>query len=261
MASVICGIFYRIKQQAQVYLLPYLYYVSYRKISGNCLAVGMGPLHQIMIIDDHTMFRDGIRALLESQENLQIVGEASDGLDGLQQATKIQPDLIISDLSMPNLNGTEAITAIKKRVPEVKILVLTVHKVEEYIHAALKAGADGYILKDDSQDDLITAIHQVLAGKTYLSPSICKNVIDGYLNPVSDNSSMLRNSRDSLTTRELQILKLIAEGNKNKQIAAKLSISAKTVEKHRSNLMKKLDLHDISSITAYAIKNGLVLTA
>jgi len=214
-----------------------------------------------MIIDDHAMFRAGIRALLETQDNLNIVGEASDGLDGLHQATRMRPHLIITDLSMPNLNGTEAIAAIKKRIPNAKILVLTVHKVEEYIHAALKAGADGYILKDDSQDDLITAIQQVLAGKTYLSPSICKNVVNGYLNPQADKTAMLKPGRESLTMRELQILKLIAEGNKNKKIAALLSISTKTVEKHRSNLMKKLDLHDISSITAYAIKNGIVLTA
>jgi two-component system response regulator NreC len=221
----------------------------------------MNTSHEIMIIDDHAMFRAGIRALLETQDNIQIVAESSDGLDGLQQATKILPHLIITDLSMPNLNGTEAIAAIKKRTPNAKILVLTVHKVEEYIHAALKAGADGYILKDDSHEDLITAIQQVLAGKTYLSPSICKNVVNGYLNPSSGHTPELKPGRESLTLRELQVLKLIAEGNKNKQIAVLLSISPKTVEKHRSNLMRKLDLHDISSITAYAIKNGMVLTA
>jgi len=220
----------------------------------------MQSVHEIMIIDDHTMFRAGIRALLETQDNLRIIGEASDGLEGLHQAVRLQPELIISDLSMPNLNGTEAIAAIKKRLPEVKILVVTVHKIEEYIHAALKAGADGYILKDDSQDELITAIQQVLAGKTYLSPSICKDVVNGYLNPSADPTTQLKPGRDSLTQREMQVLKLIAEGNKNKQIASLLSISTKTVEKHRSNLMKKLDLHDISSITAYAIKNGIVLT-
>ena len=222
----------------------------------------MQSSHEIMIIDDHTMFRAGIRALLETQDNIQIVAEAADGLDGLHQATKMRPHLIITDLSMPNLNGTEAIAAIKKRIPNAKILVLTVHKVEEYIHAALKAGADGYILKDDSQDDLINAIQQVLAGKTYLSPSICKNVVNGYINPSSASpTDQLKPGRESLTLREMQVLKLIAEGNRNKQIAALLSISTKTVEKHRSNLMKKLDLHDISSITAYAIKNGIVLTA
>jgi len=220
----------------------------------------MQSVHEIMIIDDHTMFRAGIRALLETQDNLRIIGEASDGLEGLHQAVRLQPELIISDLSMPNLNGTEAIAAIKKRLPKVKILVVTVHKIEEYIHAALKAGADGYILKDDSQDELITAIQQVLAGKTYLSPSICKDVVNGYLNPSADPTTQLKPGRDSLTQREMQVLKLIAEGNKNKQIASLLSISTKTVEKHRSNLMKKLDLHDISSITAYAIKNGIVLT-
>jgi len=220
----------------------------------------MSAAHEIMIIDDHAMFRAGIRALLETQESLRIIGEASDGLDGLHQAVRLRPELILTDISMPNLNGTEAIAAIKKRIPEAKILVLTVHKVEEYIHAALKAGADGYILKDDSQDDLITAIQQVLAGKSYLSPSICKGVVNGYLNPASAATSQLKPGRESLTQREFQVLKLIAEGNKNKQIAALLSISTKTVEKHRSNLMKKLDLHDISSITAYAIKNGIVLT-
>ncbi|MBI1424640.1 MAG: response regulator [Gammaproteobacteria bacterium] len=221
----------------------------------------MQTSHGIMIIDDHAMFRAGIRALLETQDNLEIIAEASDGLDGLHQATRLNPQLIITDLSMPNLNGTEAIAAIKRRIPEAKILVLTVHKVEEYIHAALRAGADGYILKDDSQDDLITAIQQVLAGKTYLSPSICKNVVHGYLNPASSSQSDLKPCREMLTMREMQVLKLIAEGNRNKQIAALLSISTKTVEKHRSNLMKKLDLHDISSITTYAIKNGIVLTA
>lgn len=221
----------------------------------------MSTSNGIMIIDDHAMFRAGIRALLETQKNIQIIAEASDGLDGVHQATRMLPDLIITDLSMPNLNGTEAIAAIKKRVPHAKILVLTVHKVEEYIHAALKAGADGYILKDDSQDDLITAIQQVLSGKTYLSPSICKNVVNGYLNPASGQFVELKPGRDTLTHRELQILKLIAEGNRNKQIAVLLSISAKTVEKHRSNLMRKLDLHDISSITAYAIKNGIVLAS
>jgi len=185
----------------------------------------------------------------------QVVGEVDNGKDAIHQAGQLKPDVLISDLSMPKTNGTEAIQGIKSRYPEIKILVLTVHRTEEYVHAALKAGADGYVLKDDTSDELISAIQNIANGKTYLSPSICNEVVMGYL--ADPGKERIPTSIDLLTTREREVMKLIAEGYRNKDVAEYLSISLKTVEKHRSNMMKKLDLHSASSITSYAIKNGL----
>lgn len=211
---------------------------------------------QILIADDHTILRAGIRSLLEMVPNFEVVGEVDNGKDAMQYAGQLKPDIILSDLSMPKTNGTDAIQRIKSRYPEIKILVLTVHKTEEHIHAALKAGADGYVLKDDTSEELINAINNILDGKTHLSPSICSNVVLGYLSD-SDKESISPRT-DQLTTREREVMKLIAEGYRNKDVAEYLSISLKTVEKHRSNMMKKLDLHSTSGITSFAIKNGLV---
>lgn len=211
---------------------------------------------RILIADDHTILRAGIRSLLDMEDNFEVIGEVDNGKDAIQLAGQLKPDVILSDLSMPKTNGTEAIQHIKRRYPEIKILVLTVHKSEEHVRAALKAGADGYVLKDESIDELINAINNVMAGKVHLSASICGDVVTGYLSESS--SENYTSSLDLLTNREREIIKLIAEGYRNKDIASYLSISLKTVDKHRSNLMKKLDLHNTSSITSYAIKNGLV---
>lgn len=210
---------------------------------------------RILIADDHTILRAGIRSLLDMVPDFEVVGEVDNGKDAIYQAGQLEPDLLLCDLSMPKTNGTEAIQHIKSRYPEIKILVLTVHKTEEYVHAALKAGANGYVLKDDTSDELIAAIKNIAAGKTYLSPSICNEVVTGYL--ADPGKERIYTSIELLTSREREVMKLIAEGNRNKDIAQYLSISLKTVEKHRSNLMKKLDLHSASSITSYAIKNGL----
>ena len=212
---------------------------------------------RILIADDHTILRAGIRALLDAQPEFEVVGEVDNGKDAVHYAGQLKPQLIISDLSMPKSNGTEAIQRIKNRYPEIKILVLTVHKTEEYVHTALKAGASGYLLKDDTSDELINACNNVLAGKTHLSSSVCGNVVLGYL--AEPNSEKIPSSTDLLTTREREVMKLIAEGHRNKDVAQYLSISLKTVEKHRSNLMKKLTLHSASEITSYAIRNGLVV--
>ncbi len=210
---------------------------------------------RILIADDHTILRAGIRSLLDMVPDFQVVGEVENGKDAIYQVGQLKPDLLLSDLSMPKSNGTEAIQHIKSRYPDIKILVLTVHKTEEYVHAALKSGANGYVLKDDTSDELITAIKNIAAGKTYLSPSICSEVVMGYL--ADPGKERILTSIELLTSREREVMKLIAEGNRNKDIAQYLSISLKTVEKHRSNLMKKLNLHSSSSITSYAIKNGL----
>ncbi len=205
--------------------------------------------------------RDGLRALLSDTKEIEVIGEAGNGHDAIRMAVELQPDLILMDLSMPGTNGTEAIPAIKRRLPDIKIIVLTVHKTEEYVRATLNAGADGYVLKDESQTELIAAIQHVFAGKNYLSPGICKQVVSGFISGGQQKDGMPADAPtwDTLTVREREILKLIAEGNRNKEIATYLSISIKTVEKHRSNLMRKLKVHNASELTAYAIENRLII--
>jgi two-component system response regulator NreC len=210
---------------------------------------------RILIAEDHTILRQGLNALLSSSQEFEVVGEVADGREAVRSVERLMPDLVLMDLSMPRMNGTEALGEIKKRYPDVKVLVLTVHKSEEYILATLQAGADGYVLKDVTHMELIIAIKSVLAGKAYLSPEVSEKVIEGYL---EGKSPRPKSSWDTLTQREREILKMIAEGHKNKEIADHLCISAKTVEKHRANLMQKLNLHSASSLTAYAVEKGLV---
>ncbi len=213
--------------------------------------------YRLVFAEDHTILREGLRALIASDPEFEIIGEAKDGRDAVQAVEKLGPDLVLMDLSMPRMHGLEAIKEIKSRFPETKVLTLTVHKTEEYVFAALKAGADGYVLKDATQAELSMAIKTVLKGKRYLSPSISEQVIEGYL---GGTKSPLQDSawNDTLTQREREVLKLIAEGHKNKEIAEILFVSPKTVEKHRYNLMQKLKLHNVAAITAYAIEKGLV---
>ena len=213
--------------------------------------------HTILVADDHSILREGLRALLSNTPDLEVIGEAEDGQDTIKKVTQLQPHLVLIDLSMPIINGTEAIRVIKQRHPEIKIIALTVHKSEEYVRATLDAGADGYVLKDDTGGDLLSSIRNVRNGGIHLSPGICDKVINGYLDRRPAKSGSGR-SWDQLTVREREVLKLIAEGNKNREIAKHLSLSIKTVEKHRSNLMNKLDLHGVSALTAYAIDNNLV---
>jgi DNA-binding NarL/FixJ family response regulator len=213
------------------------------------------PYH-ILIAEDHTILREGLRALLSSHDDFRIKGEAQDGREALQSVEKLRPDLVLMDLSMPRTNGLEAIKDIKKGHPEVKVIALTVHKTEEYIVAALDAGADGYVLKDANHSELVMAMKTVLKGKRYLSPGISEKVIQGFLDGRKGYKGTT--AWNTLTQREREILKLIAEGYKNKDVADYLYISLKTVEKHRANLMRKLDLHNAAALTAFAIEKGLV---
>jgi DNA-binding NarL/FixJ family response regulator len=210
---------------------------------------------KIVLAEDHTILRAGLRALLASREDFEVVGEAENGREAVRIVDKHVPDLLIIDLSMPKLNGMEAIKEIKGRHPQVKIIVLTVHKSDEYIVASLDAGANGYILKDASHNELILAIEYVMDGKVFLSPSISDKVMNAYLEMKKGNKP--KSVLDLLTTREIEILKLIAEGHKNKDIAVHLCISSKTVEKHRSNLMEKLGIRNTAALTAYAIEKGI----
>ncbi len=216
----------------------------------------MGEKKRIIIAEDHTILREGLRALLSSDPEFEVVAEAEDGRDAIQCVQNLTPDLVLMDLSLPRMNGMHAIQEIKKRCPETRVLALTVHRTEEYILATLRAGADGYVLKDATHTELVMGIKSVLKGKPYLSPGVSDKVIEGYL----EGRKSLRpvTPWDTLTQREREVLKLIAEGYKNKEIADYLYISAKTVEKHRANLMKKLDLHSTSALTAFAMEKGLV---
>ena len=216
----------------------------------------MSPKYRIVIAEDHTILREGLRALLSSNPDFEIVGEAEDGREAIRCVEKLKPHLVLTDLSMPRMNGMDAIREIRRRAPETKILVLTVHKTEEYILATLQAGADGYLLKDSTHAELLAAVRHVLSGKHYISPGISDKVLDGYLE--GRKTLKTRTSWETLTQREREILKLIAEGYKNKEIADDLCISVKTVEKHRANLMEKLNLHNVQALTTYAIERGLL---
>jgi len=211
---------------------------------------------RIVIAEDHTILREGLRSLLSSNPSFEIVGEAEDGREAIKCVEKFKPDLILTDLSMPRMNGMEAIKEIKREFPTTKVLVLTVHRAEEYILATFRAGADGYLLKDSTHAELVMAVKKVLSGKHYISPEISEKVIEGYLD--GRRTLKTKSSWETLTQREREILKLIAEGYKSKGIADDLCISVKTVEKHRANLMEKLDLHSIQALTAFAIERGLV---
>ena len=210
----------------------------------------------IVLADDHTILREGLRALLTADSNFEVVGEARDGREAVRCVERLGPDLLLMDLSMPRMSGMDAIHEIKKRYPDIKIIALTVHKTEEYLLTTLQAGVDGYVLKDATHEELVMAIHNVMAGKRYLSPGISEKVIEGYL--VGKEGSLSVSSWQKLSQREREVLKLIAEGYKNKEIAEDLCISLKTVEKHRANLMKKLDLHNAATLTVYAMERGLV---
>ncbi len=217
----------------------------------------MNEKQRIMIVENHALLREGLRMLLSQDAALDVVGEADNGRDAIHLTGKLMPHLVLMDLNMPGMNGIEAIRCIKLRFPETRVLVLTIHKSDEYIHESLKAGADGYILKDATHQELNVAIHNILRGKIYLSPDISEKVVCTYRNHGS--TSAISSSWDALTNREREVLKLVAEGHPNKYIAEYLCLSVKTVEKHRSNLMKKLDLHNASTLTAYAIEKGLVI--
>jgi DNA-binding NarL/FixJ family response regulator len=212
--------------------------------------------YRVVIAEDHTLFRDGLKALLSFEPDFEVVGEAADGQEAVLKAEKLGPDLVLLDLSMPRVDGITAIKEIRRRCPETKILVLTVHKTEEHVAETLNSGANGYVLKDASQSELILAMKSVAKDGCYLSPSISARVVDGYLSERKSQSPCVQST--VLTSRERQVLKLIAEGYKSRQIADVLCISEKTVAKHRANIMSKLDLHSASALTAFAIERGLV---
>lgn len=220
---------------------------------------------RVLIADDHALFRHGLRSLIESYEGeYVVVGEASDGLQAMAKAVDLRPDVVLIDLCMPNQNGMEAVATIVRRLPDTKVIVVTAHCSEEHVRATLEAGAHGYVLKDDTSDDLIKALAAVREGKTFLTPGICSRVVSGYLGKANDplgsptpETVPDRPAWSSLTTRERQMLKLVAEGKKNREIALLLSLSPKTVEKHRASLMHKMGFATVAELVAFALANGL----
>lgn len=211
---------------------------------------------KIIIAEDQTLVRQGLRSLLESQGNIEIVAEAEDGLEAIKCVEKYSPELVLLDLAMPTMSGLSALKDIKNRFPDTKILALTFHTSEEYILEAFKHGADGYCLKNDSYTELLIAINSVFSGKSYISPSVSGKVLEGYLE--GRKKLKKETSWDNLTQREKEVLKLVGEGYSSTEIGKILSISPKTIDKHRSNIMNKLNLHSASALTAYAIEKGLV---
>ena len=217
----------------------------------------MSKKNRIVIAEDHKILREGLRSLLTGSGDMDVVGEAGDGMTAIRTIRKTLPDLVLLDLNMPKMDGIAVIREIKKHSPEVRILALTMYRNEDYILEVFNSGGDGYCLKSSGKKDLITAINTVLSGKPYVSPEISGLVLQGYLE--NRRKSRMISSLETLTQREKEVLKLVGEGFQNKEIADYLCISPKTVEKHRANIMRKLDLHSASELTAYAIEKGLVV--
>ena len=210
----------------------------------------------ILLADDHTLVRQGLRKLLEHGPNWHVVAEANNGREAVQLAQEHRPDVVVMDVAMPLLNGIEATRQIKKHVPSTRVLVLSMHADEAYVLQILQAGASGYLLKDSADVDLIQAVGAVAAGKSFFSPAIARVMLDDYVRQLADKGIVDR--FESLSEREREVFQLIAEGRTNKEIAGLLVISPSTVETHRAHMMEKLDLHNASEITLYAVRRGVI---
>jgi DNA-binding NarL/FixJ family response regulator len=210
----------------------------------------------VLLVDDHTVVRQGLRALLKSEEDIDVVGEAENGRQAVILAKKTPPDVVVMDVAMPLLNGLEATRQILKMLPSTKILVLTSYGDEECVEQLMQAGAAGYLIKQTAANDLLKAIREVQRGNAFFSPAIAKRLRDQCREAFSSGQPVKRTTE--LTSREAEVLQLIAEGFSNKQIAAELTISIKTVEKHRQQVMNKLNIHDVAGLTRYALSKGMV---
>lgn len=208
---------------------------------------------RVLIVDDHQIIRDGLKGLINAETDMEVVGEAGDGQLALQKAKELQPDVVVMDVSMPKLNGAKATERLKKDFPGVKVLALTAHEDKGYIGQMLQAGASGYVLKIAAAEELIKAIRTVAGGGAYLDPAIAGNVVNNYIR----QKSTKQNARGGvLTAREEEVLRLVAQGYINKEIAARLDISVKTVESHKTNFMEKLSLRSRAEIVRYALSQG-----
>ena len=215
----------------------------------------MNPL-RIVLADDHTLFRQGLRRVLEEQPGWTVVAEARDGADAVRGALELTPDLVIMDVAMPRLNGVEATRQIARRLPDVRILIVSMYSDEVYVTQALEAGAHGFILKDAADADLVRAVTDVVAGRSFFSPEVAKVMLDDYVRHLAARG--ITDRFDSLSAREREVFQLIAEGHSNKDIAALLNVSPGTVETHRARIMDKLDVHSAAEIVLYAVRKGVI---
>lgn len=217
--------------------------------------LGLPMAIRCIIVDDHTLFREGLRHVLESDPSLQVVGEASDAMNGIEEVRKLRPDIVLMDISMPGVSSFEAARQIEKESPGTRLIFLTMHEDEEYLLQCLEVGAFGYILKDAPPPKLIQAVRDVHQGRKYLSPQVLGKLVDDF----RSRSQGRRQTRGAtLTPREREVVKMIAEGNSVKQVAAILGLSIKTVEAHKFNLMRKLDIHNKAQLVTYAIQKKIV---
>jgi DNA-binding NarL/FixJ family response regulator len=209
---------------------------------------------RVLLADDHRLVRAGFRSLLEKIPSVEVVGEAKDGRGALELIEKHQPDVVLMDIAMPRLSGLEATARTRKRFPKIKVIMLSMYANEEYVMGALRAGACGYLIKDAAVGELARAIRTVMKGKSYFSPRVSKRVIANYLARIDGDEK----AHEKLTPRQREILQLIAEGNSTKEIAFSLGLSGKTIDAHRAQLMKRLNIHDLPGLVRYAMRVGLV---
>ncbi len=210
---------------------------------------------RILLADDHKIVRDGLRTLIEKETGMEVIGEAENGRKALKIAQKIRPNVVIMDVTMPDMNGIEAARKIVTEIPGVRVIALSMHSDRRFVLGMLEAGASGYLIKDCAFDELAKAVRSVATGQTYLSPSIADVLVKGYLDKVNEKISV---ARSPLTEREREILQLLAEGQSSKEIAAHLGVSVKTVETHRRNMMQKLNMRSVAELTKYAIREGFI---
>ncbi len=210
---------------------------------------------QLVIADNHALVRAGFRSLVEELDGIEVIGEAENGRDVLQMVETLKPQIVLMDIAMPEMNGLEATARITREFPQIKVLILSMHANEEYVYQALRSGASGYLLKDSGTEELDLALRAIARGEIYLCPAVSKYVVSDYVRRLGQDQTPL----DQITPRQREILQLIAEGKSTKDIAELLYISTKTVETHRTQLMDRLDIHDIAGLVRYAIRIGLVV--
>jgi DNA-binding NarL/FixJ family response regulator len=218
----------------------------------------MAPF-RILLADDHEVVRAGLRAMLEEQSGWEVVAEAADGRDAVEKASKLKPDAVVIDIAMPSLNGLEAVRQIAKAVPNAKVLVLTMYDSDPLIQQVLQAGARGYLLKSDAGRDLVSAIDALRRNKTFFTPKVSQMVLEGYLDKSPREKEAEHEPENlRLTSRQREIVQLLAEGKSSKEVAAVLGLSVKTAETHRANIMRKLDCHSVTELVRYAIRNHII---
>jgi two-component system response regulator NreC len=220
------------------------------------MASASGPKLRILLADDHTLLRQGLRKILQERSDWEVVAEAGDGREAVRQTLAVQPDIAILDIGMPLLNGIDATRQIVRRLPDIHVLILSMHANEAYIIQALKAGAKGYLLKDSADTDLIRGVVAVASGKSFFSPAVAKVMLDDYVRHLTEKG--LADRFDSLSEREREIFQLVAEGHSNKEIAELLSVSPTTIETHRAHIFQKLDVHNTAELVLYAVRRGVI---